>query len=141
MYPQAMLRKVEDALKLIASSNNNRTTSTSSVSSTKTSTGADEKNNLQDLNFKSTSERAKYYASLKEKYPSGVTKEVFKEKSQTTNRYIIIRNGEVTEIREITFNWGGVQYSKNGKPITVNYFRTLVKPQNGENFSEKIMEN
>lgn len=143
MYPQAMLRKVDDAMKLMANANQNSSRSTSSTNSTQTATetkkGTD--GELQDLNFSSSSERDKYYKKLMEKYPSGVTKEIHKEKNKTTNRYVIIRNGEVTELREIKFSWGGSQFSRNGKPISVSYFRGQVKPQNGESYNEKVIEN
>lgn len=92
---------------------------------------------LGELIFKSESERRKYLDELKKKYPAGITLEKYKEQYKETYRYIIIRENEAQEFRQIKFTtYNGSQYSVNGKPITQQYFLSQVKPRQGESYQE-----
>ncbi|GAG74719.1 unnamed protein product, partial [marine sediment metagenome] len=91
---------------------------------------------LSELNFTNDSERDKYLDGLKREYPQGVTLEIHEEKIKTTHRYVVYRGKEIREFRKVKFNWGGVEYSLNGKPITSQYFDTQVKVREGEYFKE-----
>ena len=70
------------------------------------------------------------------KYPAGVTLEVYKEKNKVTKRYIVIRDGEAREFRQVNFSWGGVEYRLNGILITSQFFDQQVKARDGEYFKE-----
>ena len=91
---------------------------------------------LPELKFNNDSERQRYLSTLSRKYPAGITLEVYKEKYQTTNRYVIIRNGEANEFREVKHSWGGVDYSVNDRPITALYFKQQTKQREGEYFKQ-----
>jgi tetratricopeptide (TPR) repeat protein len=92
---------------------------------------------LADLAFKDDRERDRYLNDLKKKYPEGVTLETYKERFKTTRRYIIIRNNEAHEFRMVHFtNWGGKEYSVDGKPITGQYFESQTSPRSGEYYKE-----
>jgi tetratricopeptide (TPR) repeat protein len=144
-YPRSQIRKIDEKLRIIAMNQANvrtesTTTPVTTSSTTKTSTtGGSSGQKLGSFTFKSESERKKYLENLKTKYSEGVTKEVYTEKSSTTTRYIVIRNDEVNEFREIRFKWGGVEYKMNGKPTNSFYLNSQVKPREGENFSEVKM--
>ena len=76
-------------------------------------------------------------AELRKKYPEGVTLETYKEKYKTTKRFIVIRKGDTEEFRMVHFtNWGGKEYSVNGKPITAQYFESQTSSRSGEYYKE-----
>ncbi|MBN2486562.1 MAG: hypothetical protein JXB34_11365, partial [Bacteroidales bacterium] len=131
-YPREQVKKADERLKILAKADIKQVT-TESGSTTAGST------KISDLSFKNESEREKYLASLKEKYPEGITLEIYKEGNKTTKRYIVVRSGEVHEFREIAFTWGGQQYSVDGKPTNLLYLQSQVKPRTGESFVEKEM--
>jgi len=96
---------------------------------------------MGDLNFKNESERQLYLDELKNKYPSGITLEKYKEQFKETNRYIIIRDNAAQEFRHIRFTtYDGAQYSGNGKPITQQYFLSQTRVRQGETFKEISMQ-
>lgn len=96
---------------------------------------------LGELVFRSESERQKYLDELKKKYPPGITLEKYREQYKETFRYIIIREDEAHEFRQVRFTtYNGSQYSVNGKPITQQYFLSQVKPRQGESYQEIDMQ-
>jgi tetratricopeptide (TPR) repeat protein len=96
---------------------------------------------MGELSFKNESERQKYLDELKQKYPSGITLEKYKEQYKETYRYIIIRNDQAQEFRHISYTtYSGALYSVNGKPITQQYFLSQIKIRPGEGFKEIDMQ-
>ncbi len=96
---------------------------------------------MNELNFRTESEKQKYLAELKQKYPEGVTLERYKEQYKETFRYIIIRDNQAQEFRHVRFTtYSGAQYSFNGKPITQQYFLSQTKLRQGESFQEIDMQ-
>lgn len=96
---------------------------------------------MNELNFRTESEKQKYLAELKLKYPEGVTLEKYKEQYKETFRYIIIRDNQAQEFRHVRFTtYSGAQYSFNGKPITQQYFLSQTKLRQGESFQEMDMQ-
>lgn len=94
---------------------------------------------IADLAFKNESEREIYLRELLTKYPAGITVEVYKESNRVVTRYVIVREDAANEFREIKYNWGGVDYSRNGKPITYLYFSNQTRTKEGEYFLKKDM--
>jgi len=96
---------------------------------------------MGELNFKTVSERQKYLDELKKKYPAGITLEKYVEQYKETLRYIIVREDQAMEYRQVRFvTYNGFQYSVNGKPITQQYFLSQVKTRQGESFQEIDMQ-
>jgi tetratricopeptide (TPR) repeat protein len=94
-----------------------------------------------DLKFKTKSELQVYLDELKKKYPSGITLEKYHEQYKETFRYIVIRDNQALDYRQIKFlTYNGLQYSVNGKPITQQYFLSQVKTRQGESFQEIEMQ-
>jgi tetratricopeptide (TPR) repeat protein len=92
---------------------------------------------MGELVFKNESERQIYLEELTRKYPAGITLEKYKEKYKETFRYIIVRDNQAQEFRQIKFiTYNGAEYSVNGKPITQQYFLSQVKTRTGESFQE-----
>jgi tetratricopeptide (TPR) repeat protein len=92
---------------------------------------------MGELIFKTESERQKYLDELKKKYPAGITLEKYREHYKETYRYIVIRENQAQEFRQVTFTtYSGAQYSVNGKPITQQYFLSQIKPRQGEDYQE-----
>jgi len=92
---------------------------------------------MGELNFKTESERQRYLDEMKQKYPAGITLEKYKEPYKETYRYIIIRDNQAQEFRQVNFTtYSGSQYSVNGKPITQQYFLSQIKTRQGESFQE-----
>ena len=132
-YPKARLAKINELLALAARQQNRTTTGTDAK---KTSTSV-KKPQLAELKFKDDSERDRYLADLRKKYPEGVTHEVYNEGNKITTRVIVIRNNEAREFRQVYFpSWGGREYSMNGKPITQMFYDDQIKPQNGEYYKK-----
>ena len=102
-------------------------------------TGAAKEAKIVDLKFKNDNERQTYLKELLAKYPAGVTCEVYKEKNRTVTRYIIIRENQANDFREIKYNWGGIDYLRNDKPVTLLYFNTQIKAREGEYFTQTDM--
>jgi tetratricopeptide (TPR) repeat protein len=139
-YPQQQLNKIVEFERIIAQQEAARNAAiAAAASTTATSTAAAARPKaeaLSELNFVNDSERDKYLNELKKKYPEGVTLEVHKDKTKTTERYVVIRDNDAREFRKVRFNWGGIDYTLNGKPITSQYFDTQVRVREGEFFQE-----
>ncbi len=138
-YPRAQIRKIDEKIRALAASQTKvKTVSSQSQESTvqNTSTTTNSKQELSNFNFNTEEERQQYLEGLKGKYKEGITKETHQTNSGTVVRYVVIRNGEVNEYREIRFKWGGAQYKVNGKPSNLYYLKQQVKPQDGESFYE-----
>jgi len=92
---------------------------------------------ISELKFKTESERQKYQDELKKKYPEGITLEKYREQFRETYRYIIIRDNQAMDYRQIRYlTYNGIQYSMNGTSITQLYFLSQVKTRQGESFQE-----
>jgi tetratricopeptide (TPR) repeat protein len=130
VYPKQKLARINEIKKLLAADK-------AATDKSKSKPVSDTK--IADLKFKNNSEREQYTKELLAKYPPGVTCEVYKEKSRTITRYIIIRENVAFDYREVKFNWGGVDYYRNDKPITLMYFNTQIKTREGEYFSKTEM--
>ncbi len=132
LYPKQKLLKIDDILQMLAKQ---KTPAALPQSSTPQKAGTEKK--LTELNFRNDSERDKYLADLKRSYPEGITLETYKEKYKITKRYVIIRKGEAQEFRMVHFtNYGGREYSVNGKPITAQYFESQTSSNAGEYYKE-----
>jgi tetratricopeptide (TPR) repeat protein len=135
LYPKQKIARIDEILKLLAKQKTSTSSQTTSQSSTPRKTGSGKK--LAELNFKNDSERDMYLADLKRNYPEGITLETYEERYKTTKRYVIIRKGQAQEFRMVHFtNWGGREYSVNGKPITAQYFESQTSRRTGEYFKE-----
>ena len=125
-YATQQLTKINQGLSLAASNAN--------------TSGSSAKSALQELKFKSDDERDRYLTQLTRKYPAGITLEVYKEEFQTTNRYIVIRDGKANEYREVIHSWGGKDYSLNDKATNSMYFKQQTKQKSGEYFKKFEMK-
>ncbi|MBN1596989.1 MAG: hypothetical protein JW894_01740 [Bacteroidales bacterium] len=136
-YPQEQLNKIAEFERILAQQEASRNVTVpaggTAVGGAATVPAAGK---LADLNFQNDSERDKYLNELRKEYPEGVTLEVHKEKTKTTHRYVVIRDSEVREFRQVKFNWGGVEFTLNGTPITSQYFNSQVKVREGEYFKK-----
>lgn len=135
LYPKQKIKKIDEILRLLA----RQESATSNQSQTQSQTSAQtlSKPKLADLVFKDESERDRYLNNLKKKFPEGVTLETYTERNKTTKRYVIIRNNEAHEFRMVHFtNWGGKEYSVDGKPITGQYFNSQTSSRSGEYYKE-----
>jgi tetratricopeptide (TPR) repeat protein len=131
LYPKQRIARIDDIIKQLAKQQ------TTTRTQSRTSTPASARPKLADLIFKDDSERDKYLDDLKKEYPEGVTLETYKERYKITRRYIIIRNNEAHEFRMVHFtNWGGKEYSIDGKAITGQYFESQTSPRSGEYYKE-----
>ncbi|MBN2521634.1 MAG: hypothetical protein JXB24_00090 [Bacteroidales bacterium] len=133
-YPQQRLNKIAEFERIIAQKEAAQQAAAASASATAAT--MEKPSKLAELNFANDSERDKYLNELKKEYPQGVTLEVHKEKIKTTERFVVYRGDEIREFRKVKFNWGGVEYSLNGKPITQQYFETQVQVREGEYYKE-----
>jgi hypothetical protein len=98
-------------------------------------------NALVELSFKNESERQTYLDALKKKYPAGITLEKYTEQYKEILRYIIIRENQAQEYRQVRFlTYNGYQYSVSGKPITQQYFQSQVKTRQGESYQEIVIQ-
>ncbi len=96
---------------------------------------------MGELVFRTESDKQKYLDELKKKYPAGITLEKYQEKYKETFRFIVIREDQAQEFRQIRFlTYNGVEYSFNGKPITQQFFLSQVKVRQGESFQEISMQ-
>ncbi|MBN1183574.1 MAG: tetratricopeptide repeat protein [Bacteroidales bacterium] len=95
---------------------------------------------IADLKFNNKDEEAKYLTELKNKYPEGVTLEIYKSARRTVNRYIVIREGVANEYRKIQYSWGA-EYSVNGRDITDQYFKQQTEIREGEYYKAFEIEN
>ena len=136
LYPKQKIARINEILELLAKQEKSAK-SYQSQTQTQTSAGTDSKPKLAELNFKDDSERDKYLAELKTRYPEGITLETYQEKLKVTKRYVIIRQGMAHEFRMVHFtSWGGKEYTVDGKPITGQYFESQISPRTGEYYRE-----
>jgi len=135
-YPQQRLNKIAEFERIIAQKEAAQQAAIAAASASATAATVPKPSKLTELNFANDSERDKYLDELKKEYPQGVTLEVHKEKTKTTERFVVYRGNEIREFRKVKFNWGGVEYSLNGKPITQQYFETQVQVRGGEYYKE-----
>lgn len=104
------------------------------IASSTTSTAS--KAALPDLVFKNNQERDNYLMKLIRKYPEGITLEVYKEKFRSINRYIIVRDGQANEYREVINRNTAADYYINDKAVNNMYFNQQVKKRDGEYFKK-----
>ncbi len=135
-YAKQRITRIDEITRMLAQS-----TSVSKNQSTPVTTKVVAAIPMGELNFKNESERQKYLDELKSKYPPGITLEKYKEQYKETWRYIIIRENQAQEFRQVKFTtYSGSQYSVNGKPITQQYFLSQTKTREGETFKEIMMQ-
>lgn len=132
-FPKQRITKINDIKKLLA----NDAKGKGLANAGKTAPVVTPK--LTDLSFKSNTEREQYLKELLAKYPSGITCEIYKEKDRTTTRFVIIRENQANDFREIKYNWGGIDYRRNDKPVTQLYFNTQIQLREGEYFNQTEM--
>jgi len=120
-YPKQQLEKIAKAQSLVAQNN-------------QASSGS--KGVLAELKFRNDTERTEYLTKLSRKYPDGITLEVYKEEFKTTYRYIIIREGQANEYREVRHSWGGIDYTINDRAVNNMYFQQQTKKREGEYFKQ-----
>ncbi len=136
LYPKQKIARIDEILELLAKEAKSDK-SYQSQAHAQTSAGTTSKPKLAELNFKDDNERDNYLAELKTRYPEGITLETYTEKFQVIKRYVVIRQGMAHEFRMVHFtNWGGKEYSVDGKPITGQYFDSQVAPRSGEYYKE-----
>lgn len=133
-YPRQQIKKIDDSVRALASSQHQVNRETVSGNNS----GASGKD-IADLSFRNENERIVYLNELKKKYPKGITLEIYKDGKKTVKRYIVYRGEDVHEFREVSFTWGGVNYTYDGKPTTELHVRSIVKPRNGEYYKETTM--
>lgn len=124
-YPRKRIVQINDILTKLAASDKIIEKESKKINET----------SLPELVFKDEEELGRYLVELKRKYPEGITLEVYEEEKKTIRRFIIVRNDEATEFREIRHYWGGRDYSKNDKPITQQYFVQQTKRRTNEYYN------
>ena len=130
-YPIARIKKIDETLALLGRGNQSETKKQGAPDNE-----GRKSSELIEIKFASNKELEDYLEKLKLDYPPGVTQEVYKNAKSTTNRFVIIRADEVFEIREVKHSWGGIDYFRNGKPITMGYFRQQTEVREGEYFKK-----
>ncbi|MGD2035127.1 MAG: tetratricopeptide repeat protein, partial [Bacteroidales bacterium] len=135
-YPRERLNKIAEFERIIAQKEASQKAAVAAAASGSAAAVPPGPSKLATLDFANDSERDKYLNDLKKDYPEGVTLEIHEEKIKVTERYVVYRGEEIREFRRVKFNWGGVEYSLNGKPITQQYFYTQVRAREGEYFKK-----
>jgi tetratricopeptide (TPR) repeat protein len=137
VYAKQRIAKIDEIARVLAQT-------TPSASSASASAGQSKKTAaipMGELIFRTESEKQKYLDELKKKYSPGITLEKYKEKYKEIFRYIVIRDNQAQEFRQVKFlTYNGLEFSFNGKPITQQYFLSQVKTRQGENFQEIEMQ-
>ncbi len=77
---------------------------------------------LEEVNFNDKQSVEKYLSELARTYPEGVTEELYEDKTKKIKRVIVNREGVATEYRQVTHNWGGEYFFRNGQSISKNIF-------------------
>jgi tetratricopeptide (TPR) repeat protein len=127
-YPKQKIARIDEIIRALS-----KNTATKSVAKEVKS----EAPSLGELNFKNESERQKYFEQLKSKYPPGISLEKYKDKYREVLRYVIIRDNQAHEFRQVTYlTFNGAAFSMDGKPITQQYFLSQVKIRQGESYQE-----
>jgi tetratricopeptide (TPR) repeat protein len=129
-YPKQRIKQINDQLALLAQAQQQAAKPTPKPKPSG--------KGIEKLSFKNPSEKAKYQETLKNKYGKGITLEIYEEKFKKTERFIVIRNGEVNEFRRIVYNWG-IEYYHYDIQTTKIFFDQQTKKKGGENFKEIIM--
>ena len=96
------------------------------------------KNILPELKFKDETELELYLVELRERYPEGITHEIYNGEREVMDRYIIIRQNETKEFRQIRYNWGGTEFWINDKPCTSMYFNSQTRQRPGEYYNKVV---
>ncbi len=130
-YPISRIRKIDETLALLGRGNES-----SKIQPVKSNIEDTKSTPLKDIKFASNRELEDYLKELKTSYPAGITHEVYENSKSTTNRFVVIRGDEVVEIREVRHSWGGVDFSRNGKPITLGYFKQQTEVREGEYYKK-----
>lgn len=132
-YVKQRISRIDEIERILASAGKSKPSSSASAPQSVSS--------LAELQFRNENEKLTYLNSLKDKYPEGITVEIYKEDYKDTYRYIIIRKSEVQEFRRISYTkFAREEYSMNGKPITQMYFLSQVKKREGELYKEIVMQ-
>jgi ribosomal protein S18 len=77
------------------------------------------KKQLEEIDFANKAVAEKYLSELARKYPEGITEENYDATGgKKIKRIIVNRSGVANDYREVTHNWGGVYYFKNGQSIS-----------------------
>jgi len=61
---------------------------------------------------------ADFQKELGQKFPTGVTEEMYTEGNKTIIKRIVVSNNLGNEYKKVVHNWGGVFYFKNGEAVT-----------------------
>lgn len=131
-YAKQRIARIDEINKMLSQAPPKTNTQAAAVTQ-KTGQGAQ----LAELNFKNESERQLYLNELKNKYPEGITLEKYKQQYKIIFRYIVIRDNEAQEFRQVKYtSYQDQQFSVNGKPITQQYFLSQTKVRQGESFKE-----
>jgi tetratricopeptide (TPR) repeat protein len=130
-YPKNRIKQIDNILETLANAESKK-----ELKKVDASTVTEAK--LPKLEFRNNQERDKYLGELLEIFPPGITHEVYKSKKVTTHRYIIIRNNEAHELRSDLHYWGGSDYSRDGKPVTQQYFNSQIKQRKDEYYKKFI---
>jgi tetratricopeptide (TPR) repeat protein len=78
-----------------------------------------QKKELEEIDFTNKEVAEKYLSELARKYPEGVTTENYDASGgKKIKRVIVNKGGVANDYREVTHNWGGVYYFKNGQSIS-----------------------
>ena len=78
-----------------------------------------QKKELEDIDFSNKEIAEKFLSELARKYPEGITTENYDATGgKKIKRIIVNRSGVANDYREVTHNWGGVYYFKNGQSIS-----------------------
>ena len=79
---------------------------------------------LEEIDYTNKAVVEKFLSELASKYPEGVTEEQYEDASKKVKRVIVNQDGIANEYREVTHNWGGVYYFRNGQSISKTIFYT-----------------
>jgi tetratricopeptide (TPR) repeat protein len=134
-YPKQRISKINEIKNSLAKLDKTQATQQKTVSKP----ASNDESKITNLNFKNNTEKEQFLKELLAKYPAGVTCEVYTEKYKTTTRYIVIRENQATDYREVHYSWGGYDYFKNDKPITQLYFKSQVQAREGESYTKTDM--
>ena len=77
---------------------------------------------LEEIDYTNKAVVEKFLSELASKYPEGVTEEQYEDASKKVKRVIVNQDGIANEYREVTHNWGGVYYFRNGQSISKTIF-------------------
>ncbi|MFH2144004.1 MAG: hypothetical protein ABIJ97_16380, partial [Bacteroidota bacterium] len=82
---------------------------------------------LDEAVFKTEEEKVKFLSELAKKYPEGATVENYDLKGKKIKRIVVVADGIANDYREVTHDWGGVFYFKNGQNVSKQVFLVETK--------------